>query len=82
MGIVIPFRRRPTPLPPPKVGEIESDIDAIMAIMSDLAYPSRILLLTGVALRVFQTMGHGDTLWIDRAAKAFARGLYHEISGR
>ena len=80
MGEVIPFIRR-TP-EQPRRGEPNNDVEAILWIMQDLPYRSRIMLLTGVMLRVIQEVTGSDTYCAWQHARAFARGLYAEIRTR
>ncbi|MGI8853631.1 MAG: hypothetical protein ACR2GC_10160 [Methyloceanibacter sp.] len=82
MGEVIPFKRTIPPVQPRRGGDPDNDVEAILWIMRDLPYRSRILLLTGVMLRVIQEVTHTDTYAAWQYARAFARGLYAEIRTR
>ena len=62
--------------------DFESDIATIETILAELAYPSKVRLLTVVLYNIFHAKNGGDTFAMHQTAKNFARGLYHEITGR
>ena len=79
MGIVIRFpNREPEELKHDK----DRDVEIIMGVVEDLAWPACCLLLTAVMLRCLERYCGTDSYRAWQMAQRFARGLYVEIKMR
>ena len=78
MTNVIPFRRKPTP-PTSKFSYYSDDLIAVEEIIEDLAYPSSVMLLTGVLLNVLHRKNGDDIAASLDDVREFVRGLRWEI---
>ena len=78
MTNVIPFRRKPTPSTS-KFSYYSDDLIAVEEIIEDLAYPSSVMLLTGVLLNVLHRKNGDDIAASLDDVREFVRGLRLEI---